>query len=330
MVSAASFMTKDQMRVIIRQSWIAMYAKLLEFHLSLKLPLTTPITDRAECTRSGVQSTPYEKALQAFLAFAIGCPVEAVGKRTIKLKRRKKSFDVCWPLSGPPKILISVKTMHSSRKNLNNRFEEADGDAAALRKAYPDAVFGYFFVYQDSIVSRGEVQPVEYPRYNQPDKTCLRYPVLVHEGGDCFEYNVPQPTRLPKPLPPDELIHRALQTELIDLQADEGDAYDAVAFLPYQVLNLGSAMQPNWQFKISEVAKQLRFETFIPRIMELAQQRGFLPAGAPLWSTTSVPFCLTSTDPSILGKTSPASSSYLQASVHAGRRGCINAPWVYC
>ena len=49
-------------------------------------------------------------------------------------------------LTGP-EILISTKTMtREYGKNLKNRFEEAYGDAVNLRKRYPLATMGFFFL----------------------------------------------------------------------------------------------------------------------------------------------------------------------------------------
>ena len=65
----------------------------------------------------------------------------------------EKQIDVgmsSW-LTGP-EILISTKTMSGSfGKNLANRFEEAYGDAMNLRKRYPLAAIGFFFLVNESI-----------------------------------------------------------------------------------------------------------------------------------------------------------------------------------
>lgn len=54
-------------------------------------------------------------------------------------------------LTGP-EILISTKTMTSSfGKNLNNRFEEAYGDAKNLKGRHPLASVGFFFLVDSSI-----------------------------------------------------------------------------------------------------------------------------------------------------------------------------------
>lgn len=55
-------------------------------------------------------------------------------------------------LTGP-EILISTKTMTSSfGKNLNNRFEEAYGDAKNLKGRHPLASVGFFFLVDSSIM----------------------------------------------------------------------------------------------------------------------------------------------------------------------------------
>lgn len=67
----------------------------------------------------------------------------------------QKQIDVgmsSW-LAGP-EILISTKTMSGSYgKNLANRFEEAYGDAMNLRKRYPLAAIGFFFLVDYEIAS---------------------------------------------------------------------------------------------------------------------------------------------------------------------------------
>lgn len=56
-------------------------------------------------------------------------------------------------LTGP-EILISTKTMTGSYgKNLKNRFEEAYGDAENLRKRYPLASIGFFFMLNVDITN---------------------------------------------------------------------------------------------------------------------------------------------------------------------------------
>ena len=56
-------------------------------------------------------------------------------------------------LTGP-EILISTKAMtREYGKNLKNRFEEAYGDAVNLRKRYPMAVMGFFFLVNVEILN---------------------------------------------------------------------------------------------------------------------------------------------------------------------------------
>jgi len=65
-----------------------------------------------------------------------------------------KQVDVCiarWDRG--PELLLSTKAQVSSfAKNLPNRFEEADGDAANLRGRYPLAATGFFFLQRDTIL----------------------------------------------------------------------------------------------------------------------------------------------------------------------------------
>lgn len=66
----------------------------------------------------------------------------------------QKQIDVgmsSW-LTGP-EILISTKTMSGAYgKNLSNRFEEAYGDAMNLRKRFPLAAIGFFFLMNAKVL----------------------------------------------------------------------------------------------------------------------------------------------------------------------------------
>lgn len=319
------YITDEQQRYLADQSWSAMYVKLIKRHVDMGWPLTALIPDRSVVTRSGIQAAAYEEALATMLAFALRVPRWEVGKRTITLGTNTKSFDVCWPMVGDPKILISVKTMHSSKKNLTNRREEANGDADALKAAYPNAVFGYFFAFLDSAVARGEVKRTPCPIITLNNTKLLRYDARLEEGGDCPLHFGPR--LLPKPLPSGVLPLPDLQESMLTLKKRK---YDALAFFPYQVTNFGTTLKPVWRYRLTEVADGLRFADFIPEIMGIAQERGLLPPGAPTWSITSVPFCLTKTALLPPVKVSPVSSTSRPTMLLNGSRVFTNAPWVYC
>src|SRR6185295_993169 len=92
----------------------------------------------------------FERFWRKQLALALGVPEADVGPRTVRFRdHRSKSFDVCWPLTGEPLILISVKSMQNAYRNFTNRIEEAFGDSAVLRLYNSPAAFGFFFFFLD-------------------------------------------------------------------------------------------------------------------------------------------------------------------------------------
>ncbi|MGF1647173.1 MAG: hypothetical protein ACFCVF_09690 [Kineosporiaceae bacterium] len=84
--------------------------------------------------------------------------LKAVGPSDARILGRayEKRVDVClarWDRG--PEILISTKAQISSfAKNLPNRFEEAYGDAGNLRRRYPMAAVGFFFVQRSTVLDK--------------------------------------------------------------------------------------------------------------------------------------------------------------------------------
>lgn len=91
--------------------------------------------------------------------------MKAVGPSDARVLGRayEKQVDVClarWDRG--PEILISTKAQVSSfAKNLPNRFEEAYGDAGNLRRRYPLAAVGFFFVQRSTVL---ELEPDAFER----------------------------------------------------------------------------------------------------------------------------------------------------------------------
>ena len=79
---------------------------------------------------------------------ALGVPEGDVGPRRIQFRdHRSKIFDVCWPLTGEPLILISVKSMQNAYRNLTNRIEEAFGDSACIAAVQIEFGLRVFLLY---------------------------------------------------------------------------------------------------------------------------------------------------------------------------------------
>ena len=97
---------------------------------------------------SGLPNTLADECLQR---------MSKAGSSTAKVQGAvyEKQIDVgmsSW-LTGP-EILISTKTMNGAYgKNLANRFEEAYGDAMNLRRRYPLAAIGFFFLVNADITN---------------------------------------------------------------------------------------------------------------------------------------------------------------------------------
>src|SRR5262249_48441567 len=150
-------------------------------------------------------------------------------------------FDVCWPLRGEPRILISVKSMQNAYRNLTNRIEEAIGDSAVLRLYKSNAVFGFFFFILNGKVASGQAEQGVSLRKAGP-KGVAPYLELVEEGGDFFDladvalFRRPLAQRSRSSRGRQDTICIAEQS-LLDLVATEHTVqstihYDAISFSP--------------------------------------------------------------------------------------------------
>ena len=146
----------DEFQATCLEFWHIYYESMRELHARRGWVLTEPLRDRNLGTTASRHVAVFENFWRQQLATAIGVERHEVGSRTIQFREhRSKSFDVCWPLTGEPKILISCKSMQNAYRNVTNRIEEALGDSAVLRLYRSTAVFGFFFFILDGNVPRG-------------------------------------------------------------------------------------------------------------------------------------------------------------------------------
>lgn len=274
------------LRAACNEFWKKYFRSMLLLHADKGRGPTEPIRDRNLGTTASSHVAAFEQFWSRHLAAAIGVPESEVGKRTVPFcPHRSKSFDVCWPLSGEPRILISIKSMQNAYRNLTNRIEEALGDSAVLRLYQSNAVFGFFFFILDGNVPRGVAEPGK----NEPGQIGRkRVPPLldiIEEGGDFFDlsdverYRKPNAAREP---------HRAdviakEEKSLLDLLAPVPVAradvhYDAVAFLPTRVKRVAdpAKVEDAWTYTFSPVNDRLDYRRLLARIIETARLRGFL------------------------------------------------------
>jgi hypothetical protein len=125
-------------------------------HLAQGRDIAEPVRERNKVTTKSRHVAVFENFWRTQLASALGLNQSEVRSRRLRFKGyRTKSFDVCYPLSGDAKILISVKSMQNAYRNFTNRLEEAIGDSAVLRYYGSNAVFGFFVFMVDGNVPRG-------------------------------------------------------------------------------------------------------------------------------------------------------------------------------
>ncbi len=207
--------------------------------------------------------------------------------RVIKFKpHRKKSFDVCYPLKGDPKILISVKSMQNAYRNLTNRVEEALGDSAVLRVYSSKAVFGFFFFILDGSVARGSAEQGNKLVENGKKKGLSPFLTLVEDGGDFFDlgdvakFRRAAGVKPSKPSERQDTIENAALS-LLDLVASDHKAdpsihYDAMGFAPMvmnRVAGKDLKSADGWKPSLSPVAPLLDPNTMIARLVAAAKTR---------------------------------------------------------
>jgi len=181
----------DQLRASSAEFWHTYYQSMKELHERRGRPIQAPLKDRNLGTTDSKHVTAFEKFWRVQLAAALKVDPSEVGPRSYKFRpHRSKSFDVCWPLTGEPKILISIKSMQNAYRNFTNRIEEAFGDSAVLRLYHLPAVFGFFFFMLDGTVARGiaeQGKPGTGDAKSGKGKGIAPYLDLIEEGGDFFQ-----------------------------------------------------------------------------------------------------------------------------------------------
>jgi len=266
--------------------WTKYYDALKASHTALGRPLEAPIKDRNLTTTASEHVSVFENYWRTELARQLGVYRDQVGPRIIKFRdHRTKSFDVCYPLEGDPKILISVKSMQNAFRNITNRVEEALGDSAVLRVYRHQAAFGFFFFLLDGSVARG--------RAVQGKKVAIRddsgrptgispYLALAEDGGDFFCLDKVEQFRKPKGVRPareparQDVVERTALS-LLDLVAETPSAqagihYDAMAFAPTTIRRDSEGVL--WKVEPSPVHARLDPQTFVSRLIETAKLRG--------------------------------------------------------
>jgi hypothetical protein len=150
-----------------------------------------PLKDRNLGTTDAKHIVGFESFWCQQLSSALGVDRSEVGPRRIKFRAyRSKAFDVCWPLAGEPKILISIKSMQNAYRNLTNRIEEALGDSAILRLYDLQSAFGFFFFMLDGKVARGLAEQGKSAggdALSGRGKGVAPFLEPIEEGGDFFQ-----------------------------------------------------------------------------------------------------------------------------------------------
>ncbi len=265
--------------------WKTYYRAMRNLHVSSGRTLQDPIRDRNLGTTASSHIAVFERFWRQQLAAALGVPEADVGPRTVRFREhRSKSFDVCWPLTGDPRILISVKSMQKAYRNLTNRIEEAFGDSAVLRLYKSNAVFGFFFFILNGKVAAGQAEQGVSLRTTGA-KGVAPYLELIEEGGDFFDLSDVDRYRKKssgrKGERPDTI--RKAEQSLLDLAVTEpakqgGIHYDAIALTPARIKRVqkGRHGMDLWDITISEVDKRLDPRTFLSRLIASARLRGFI------------------------------------------------------
>lgn len=285
-----AFQTADaDMREACAQFWHTYFTSMKTLQDRRARPPNSPIKNRNLGTTASRHVLFFENFWRSQLSQALGVPQEEVGARTIQFRpHRSKEFDVCWPLEGEPKILISIKTMQNAYRNFTNRIEEALGDSAVLRLYRLRAAFGFFFFMLDGNVPRGRAEPgawLEKHETREGGKSVAPFLELIEEGGDFFNLDNVEEYRkraVGKGRGRQDVIGLAEQS-LLDLVAAERTAdgtihYDAMAFLPTQIKRRGSMPKSHagWSIKFSPVDERLNFRSFVDKLIDVGRFRGLI------------------------------------------------------
>lgn len=268
--------------------WSIYYAAILKNHTESGRSLQDPIRDRNLATTDSKHVSVFERFWRRQLARVLNVPESEVGPRSIQFRdHKKKAFDVCWPRTGQPRILISIKSMQNAFRNVTNRIEEAVGDSALLRMYKSDAVFGFFFFILNGSVAAGQAETGVSLRETGA-KGVEPYLALIEEGGDFFDLS--EAARYRKPAPVKQRKLRGRQNEILKAQLTLLDVlmseptqapsfhYDAIAFAPTLIRRLppDSTDSMGWEVKHSAVDERLNPKYFLSRLVTIARLRGFI------------------------------------------------------
>lgn len=265
--------------------WRTYYSAMLSLHTRSGRALQEPIRDRNLGTTDSKHIAVFERFWRKQLALALGVPETEVGPRTVRFRdHRTKSFDVCWPLTGEPRILVSVKSMQNAYRNLTNRIEEAFGDSAVLRLYKSNAVFGFFFFILNGKVASGQAEQGVSLR-TAGAKGVAPYLASIEEGGDFFDLSDVaryQKASTSKRGERQDTIRKAEQS-LLDLAVIEpteqaGIHYDGIALTPTRIKRIHKEGAPSdlWDISISDVDERLSHRAFLSRLLATARLRGFI------------------------------------------------------
>ncbi|MEX2118107.1 MAG: hypothetical protein WD847_00745 [Pirellulales bacterium] len=278
--------TGNQLTAACRTFWHTYFQAMQALQLRQGRGLDSPIKDRNLGTTNARHVGVFEQFWRTQLASSLGVTASEVGPRQIRFRpHRSKRFDVCWPLQGEPKILISIKTMQSAYRNLTNRIEEAFGDSAVLRLYDLPCSFGFFFFMLDGRVPRGLAEKGNL----RPDRIgsgevrgVAPFLELIEEGGDFFRLdNVAKYRKqaIASSRRRQDAITLA-EESLLDLVAKEPSLeptvhYDAVALVPVKVRRLKAHPKTadEWSFATSSVDDRLDSRPFIRRLLDVAKLR---------------------------------------------------------
>ena len=279
----------DEFRQACAVFWQTYFESMKELHARQGRQPHEPLKDRNLGTTDAKHIVGFEKFWAQQLASALGVDPCEVGPRRIKFRpHRSKAFDVCWPLKGEPKILISVKSMQNAYRNFTNRIEEALGDSAILRLYKQPSAFGFFFFMLDGKVARGlaeQGRQVSGDAKSGRGKGVAPFLERIEEGGDFFQLSHShehQRDAIGRSRGRQDVITSSEQS-LIDLLAAKPMKaatlhYDAIAFAPTTIKRLKKMPKSlkDWAFDWSKVDDRLDFHLFASRLVEVAKLRGFV------------------------------------------------------
>lgn len=272
------------MRTACADYWQTYFGSMRELHARQGRKPSAALKDRNLGTTDAKHVTVLEQFWRRQLAAALNVSPADVGPRIIRFRpHRGKQFDVCWPLTGEPKILISIKSMQNAYRNFTNRIEEAFGDSAVLRLYRLPAVFGFFFLMLDGKVARGLAEQGKPGQgHVESGKGVAPFLELIEEGGDFFELSRVEEYRkeaLGQTRGRQDTVVQA-EKSLLDLVAAQPSAegaihYDAIAFVPTKIRRLKSKPKTvaDWEFQFSSVDARLDYHPFIQRLIEVARFR---------------------------------------------------------